>query len=82
MIYLIVFDRNKGKLEQFTAFENADRSKAEAIRLSLDLAQTQQDSEIEIVLLEAESEADVRLTHRRYFESLVELSRLRPEIKS
>ena len=51
------------------AFGDVDRRKAEAERLVLELKSNRARTDQEIVLLEASSEAKIRKTHRRYFES-------------
>lgn len=73
MIFLIQYDRRAGQIRSLQAFEDADRQKAESGRLDMELAGSSTDRAIEIVLLEARSEEDLRGTHRRYFESAREL---------
>lgn len=73
MIFLIRYDRRAGKIVSFKAFDDADRSNAESTRLDLELSGTLSETDEEIVLLEAQSEADLRKTHRRYFESAQDL---------
>lgn len=73
MIFLLRYDRRAGKLISFRAFDDVDRLMAESTRLDLELSGTVSETDEEIVLLEANSEADLRRTHRRYFESAQDL---------
>jgi hypothetical protein len=73
MVFLIRYDRRNGRIESLDAFDDTDRLKAEQTRLELELSQRSSRGASEIVLLEAKSEADLRKTHRRYFESAREL---------
>ncbi len=59
------------RIEQFI---DSDREVAQESLLNLELALNSKGTENEVVLLEATSEEAVRRTHRRYFESLAELT--------
>ena len=72
MIFLIEYDRGKGRLVTFKVFENRDL--AESSRLELELDLNARSVKHEVVLLEADDEEAVRKTHRRYFEDLSELA--------
>lgn len=74
MIFLVDYDRALGRLVSIKAFDSADRIKARDERLSLELALNSQGVEREVVLLEAADEIALRRTHRRYFETLSELT--------
>jgi hypothetical protein len=74
MIFLIEYDRARGRIVNISNFKDSDREKAEESRLELELALNARRVDREIVLLEAESEEAVRKTHRRYFEDLSELT--------
>jgi hypothetical protein len=74
MIFLIHYSRREARIKALQAFRDSDRSQAETARLKLELS-TKGDSEHEVVLLEAQSEADLRRTHRRYFSSASDLFR-------
>ncbi len=74
MYFLIEYDRQRGRLVKLVAFEVADRQIAEHDRLQLELELTKQGVHHEVVILEALSEAALRRTHRRYFETLSELA--------
>jgi hypothetical protein len=75
MIFLIEYDRSKGEIINSAEFDDALRPEAENSRLSLEMRNLNAGISNEIVLLEAQSEADLRLTHRRYFETLEALTR-------
>jgi hypothetical protein len=74
MIFLLEYDRNKGRLIGVATFSDSLRPEAESSRLSLEIRNLGSGLEREIVLLEAESEQDLRRTHRRYFEAIEDLS--------
>jgi hypothetical protein len=79
MIFLIHFDRRAAVLRDFRVYQDAERIRAQQERLALEISQLGATArEQEIVLLEAASEADIRKTHRRYFESLKELTATLP----
>jgi hypothetical protein len=69
MIFLLEYSRTLGRLVTFKRFADADRTIAERARLDLELSRNREDVQTEIVLLEASTEAALRKTHRRYFES-------------
>jgi hypothetical protein len=70
MIFLIEYDRSEGVIVTFRNFDNSQRREAEDSRLKIEMDINGKEVGHEVVLLEAESEAALRLTHRRYFESL------------
>jgi hypothetical protein len=73
MIFLMEYDRNAGKLVTFHQFD--DPAKAHDAQFALELDLHRKGVEHEVVLLEAENEAAIRRTHRRYFEDLSTLLR-------
>jgi len=73
MIFLIQYDRHKGRIVSMQSFSGSDRKEAQDSLLTLELQLNQNGTDNEVVLLEAESEEAVRRTHRRYFEDLSEL---------
>jgi len=75
MIFLIQYDRSSGRIVKMQTFKNSERQKANNSRLAIELELNQQCIEHEVVLLEAENEAALRKTHRRYFEDLRELTK-------
>lgn len=74
MVFLIQYDRKLGSIVSLTPFEDGVRERAENARLDLELRLNNAGIEHEVVLLEAPSEEDLRRTHRRYFETLVQFS--------
>ena len=76
MIFLIEYDRKRGKIVTFKKFDDSDRRIAEDERLEMELELHRSGVAHEVVILEAASEDIIRRTHRRYFESLSELARL------
>ena len=75
MLFLIEYDRGGGELVLFEKFDESNRRNAEVARLELELRLNRLGIGHEVVLLEAATESDLRQTHRRYFETLTELSR-------
>lgn len=73
MIFLIQYDRHEGRMISIESFSDSERSKAQDLLLKLELQLNQNGTDNEVVLLEAESEDALRITHRRYFEDLSEL---------
>ena len=73
MIFLIEYDRRRGRLLTFKPFPDADLEAAQRARLELELKCAGANDSSEIVLLQAESEAAVRRTHRRYFQTAREI---------
>ncbi len=74
MIFLIEYDRTRGRIVTFKAFDDVERKNAEDSRLLLEIELGRLGTEREVVLLEAASEEALRRTHRRYFEDLSELA--------
>lgn len=70
MIFLIEYNRLKGRIVTFKKFKNSDRLKAQNKRLEIELDLNHRKVNHEVVLLEAAKEAMMRRTHRRYFEDL------------
>lgn len=68
--FLIQYDRPKGTLLSLREYPEGQRDIAYAERNRLELSKP---AHIEVVILEAASEADIRRTHRRYFETLEEI---------
>lgn len=73
MIFLIEYDRKRGQIVTIKKFNSSEREKAYESRLQMELELNHSETKREVVLLEAASEAALRRTHRRYFESLTEL---------
>jgi len=75
MIFLIEYDRDEGRMVRIERFSDSDKEIAQEARLNLELELNRKGVENEVVLLDAASEEAVRRTHRRYFETLAELTR-------
>ncbi len=73
MIFLIEYDRDQGRIVTFKSFDGSERQDAENSRLEMELSLNHRGIEREVVLLEADTEQAMRLTHRRYFEDLAAL---------
>jgi hypothetical protein len=69
--FLVIYDRAQGHLESIEEFE--DFSVAAKRRLATELMH-RRDSNIEIVVLGADSRSDIEKTHSRYFKSENELA--------
>jgi hypothetical protein len=69
MIFLLEYDRRRGRLVTFKEFVESERATAEQARLDLELSRNGEEVRNEIVLLEASTEAALRQTHRRYFQT-------------
>ncbi len=76
MLFLIEYDRSHSKLVSFQTFTNDQRRDAYDARLEMELRYNRLGVEREVVILEALSEAAIRRTHRRYFETLEQLATL------
>lgn len=76
MIFLIEYNRRQGQIVTFRAFDKSEQQKAEEERLEMELDLNRRGIVHEVVLFEAATEADLRRTHRRYFEDLADLVKL------
>jgi hypothetical protein len=74
MRVLIEYDRPSGSLIQIQTFAAEDSATANETRLALELDRLHTTSKREIVILDAESEAVLRRTHGRYFETIKALA--------
>ena len=70
--FLITYDRRAGKLLAIQVFDESRRSEAMKERFAIELRERSH-PDIEVVILEAASEDDLRKTHRRYFDSARDL---------
>jgi hypothetical protein len=75
-IFLIEYDREKGKIVRQQRFPDTEMVDAQNLRLKRELELSAAGVPREVVLLEAESEEALRHTHRRYFENLTEIGRV------
>lgn len=73
MIFLIEYDRPAGRSIRIERFDDANRQQAQDAMLALELDLNRRGVRHEVVLLEAQSEAALRRTHGRYFETLEEM---------
>ncbi len=73
MIFLIEYNRSQGQIVTSRNFDDSRRREAQDSMLELELDLNRKGIDHEVVLLEARSEADIRRTHRRYFEDLSQI---------
>jgi len=73
MIFLIEYDRKRGRIMASHNFQDKQRGEAVAMRLELELDNNRKKIDHEVVLLEAASQEALECTHRRYFASLDDL---------
>jgi hypothetical protein len=73
MIFLLQYDRKKGKVRKLERFPSAEREKAQLERLNIELSLRQARVPLEVVLLEAADEETLKRTHQRYFKTPGEL---------
>ena len=71
--FLIVYDTAAGEILELKRFGALQRALALSKRFARELAERDRRN-IEVVLLSAESEDELRRTHSRYFESSAELA--------
>ncbi|HCC79413.1 MAG: hypothetical protein A2X25_06805 [Chloroflexi bacterium GWB2_49_20] len=74
MIFLIEYNRKEGKILKLQTYADSDRRIAENARLEMELSLLRSGCSLEVVLLEANSQEDLLLTHRRYFENPEEIA--------
>lgn len=74
MLFLIEYDRNRGAVVRIQPFVESEYVAANRARLDLELDLSRRGISREVVFLDAASEDDLRRTHRRYFEGIVELT--------
>ena len=70
MIFLIVYNRQEGKIVTFKKFKDSEKLKAENSRLEIELKLNRKKINHEVVILEASKESSMRSTHRRYFKTI------------
>ena len=73
MYFLVNYDRQSGQLISVRTFAPDSREHADVARLELEVTLNAQGVEREVVILEAEDEASLRVNYRRYFENALEL---------
>lgn len=70
MIFLLRYDRDKGQLVSITRFLDSELKNAQDARLELELELHRTSGLDEVVLLQAEREAELHVSHGRYFGNL------------
>jgi hypothetical protein len=70
MVFLIEYNKSEGRIVTFREFDDSQRREAENLRLEIELDLNRKGVDHEVVLLEAENEAALHRTHRRYFDDL------------
>jgi hypothetical protein len=73
MIFLIEYKRSEGRVISRRTFDDTQLRMAQDSRLELEIDLHRRGIDHEVVLLDAENEAALHLTHRRYFATLPEL---------
>lgn len=73
MMFLIEYDRDRGRLVRLDVYQDKELQQAEGSRFDLELKLNRRGITHEVVLLEAPSEEALRRTHRRYFEDISDL---------
>lgn len=79
MIFLIHYNRTSGKLVSIQAYDDRDRSVASKAKMDLEISLLGSDGAVEVVLLEAPTEEDLRQTHSRYFKTLEQLKKAKEQ---
>lgn len=74
MLFLIEYDRDRGRIVTIRSFNDSNGERAADSRLQLELELNLRGIKNEVVLLDAASEDALRRTHRQYFEDLAELT--------
>ena len=82
MIFLVHYDRVSSRLVSLKEFFDSEREACTRERMELELSLLANGLHQEVVLLEANSEDELRKTHRRYFESLDEIRRPETPVSS
>ncbi len=72
MIYLIHYLRTKNEIVSFQDYADTDFAQAQQDRLALEIKFNTGDATREIVLLEAPTIEQLKLTHAKYFENGLE----------
>ena len=69
MIYYIEYSREEQKMLSFLPYPESERAAAQAhaLKREIELSRLPGGLKLEIVMLEADSEATIRNTHSRYF---------------
>ena len=70
MIFLIRYNRKKGRTVSMEKFDDARKLAADESRLQLEFRLKRENIDDEVVILQTDSEATLRQTHGRYFDDL------------
>jgi hypothetical protein len=73
MIFLLEYDRCKGKVSKFKSFASSERAQAQRERLDIEVCLHRAGVPHEVVLLEAADEQTLKRTHQRYFKTASEI---------
>ena len=76
MVFLIEYNKSEGRIVTFREFDDSQRREAQNSRLEIELELNRKGVDHEVVLLEAENEAAIRRTHRRYFDDLRQMRQM------
>ena len=68
MLFLIEYSRKASMIEKMQVFPDELLASVNELRLKLELHNRDRGVEHEVVVLEADSEHALRITHQRYFE--------------
>ena len=71
--FLIAYDRRQGKLLDMKEFPEGQRARALRERFAREVVERDR-PDVEVVLLGAESQADLEKTHARYFKTLEQIA--------
>ena len=74
MIFLIEYDRLAGRLCRLDVFTDDRRLEASKAKLELEITLLGKKISREVVLLEAISEDDLRMSHNRYFRGIKDMA--------
>jgi hypothetical protein len=70
MTFLIAYDRSTRRTSFYKTYGDDEENEARDQRLSLELEARRVGRDVEIVVLQAQSEEALRKTHARYFETV------------
>jgi hypothetical protein len=73
MIFLIQYDRQKGRLVSIRDFADSEMTLAQNARIELEVSLNRANTDHEVVLLQAQSREALSQTHNRYFADLRQL---------
>lgn len=75
-LFLVVYDRSRARTVEFLRFNESDRAEATRARNEREFREVG-NPEIEVLVLEADTEDDLRRTHGRYFDLGEEIAKRR-----